>query len=318
MFKIQSITKKIFIALLGGFLLLFLLFHAVANLCILRHDGGTWYSNFCHFMGTNYIVKIFEIVLLAALVCHIVFTIIITIQNRGKRPVPYRMPSKTKTATGSKFMIWTGLLIVVGLGVHFVDFYFVKLGLVKGNYMVEVESIQSEELSSLAGAVMQSGLSPDEFIISYEEQIESMSAQLSPDQVAEAKKNAESLKALVPVMNFMSTLTDDNFSEDGNRIYNVTYEDKQILEAAIPEVEIEPDFYYMTREKFKKPVFVIVYLIFFVVLWFHLRHAFQSMFQTLGLVNYKYYPAIDMTAKIYACLVFLMFTIVAVGIYLGL
>lgn len=318
MFKIQSITKKIFIALLGGFLLLFLLFHAVANLCILRHDGGTWYSNFCHFMGTNYIVKIVEIVLLVVLVCHIVLTIIITIQNRGKRPVPYKMPSKTKTATGSKFMIWTGLLIVVGLGVHFVDFYFAKLGLVKGNYMVEVESIQSEELSSLAGAVMQSGLSPDEFIISYEEQIESMSAQLSPDQVAEAKKNAESLKALVPVMNFMRTLTDDNFSEDGKRIYNVTYENKQILEAAIPEVEIEPDFYYMTREKFKKPVFVIVYLIFFVVLWFHLRHAFQSMFQTLGLVNYKYYPAIDMTAKIYACLVFLMFTIVVVGIYLGL
>lgn len=318
MFKIQSITKKILIALLGGFLLMFILFHAVANLCILRHDGGTWYSNFCHFMGTNYIVKIVEIVLLVVLICHIVFTIVITLQNRGKRPVPYKVPSKSKTATGSKFMIWTGLLIVVGLGVHFVDFYFVKHGLVKGNYMVEVESIQSKELSELAGAAMQSGLSPDEFIISCEEHIESMASQLSPEQIEETKKNVESLKALVPVINFMSTLTDDDFSENGMRIYNVSYENKEMLEAAIPEVEIEPDFYHMTREKFQKPIYVIIYLIFFVVLWFHMRHALQSMFQTLGLVNYKYYPAIDMTSKIYAAVVCLLFAVVAIGVFVGL
>lgn len=318
MFKIQSITKKIFIALLGGFLLLFLLFHAVANLCILRHDGGTWYSDFCHFMGTNYIVKVFEIILLAAFVCHIVFTIVITIQNRGKRPVPYKVASKTKTATGSKFMIWTGLLIVVGLGVHFVDFYFVKHGFVKGNYMVESKSIQSEELSSLAAAVYQSGLTPDEFIISYEEQLETMSAEFPPEQYNEAKANIEDLKALVPVLNFMTTLTNDDFSDDGERIYNVSFENKEILEAAIADVEIEPDFYYMTREKFQKPRYVIIYLIFFVVLWFHMRHAFQSMFQTLGLVNYKYYPAIDMAAKIYAVVVCLMFVAVVVGVFVGL
>lgn len=269
-------------------------------------------------MGTNYIVKVVEIVLLVVLICHIVFTIVITLQNRGKRPVPYKVPSKSKTAPGSKVMIWTGLLIVVGLGVHFVDFYFVKHGLVKGNYIVEVESIKSEELSGLAGAVMQSGLSPEEFIISYEEQIEAMSSQLSPEQVDEAKANAESLKSLIPVMSFMSTLTDDDFSENGERIYNVSYENKQILEEAIPEVEIEPDFYHMTREKFQKPIFVIIYLIFFVVLWFHMRHALQSMFQTLGLVNYKYYPAIDMTAKVYATIVCLIFTIVAVGVFVGL
>ena len=38
--RIHSITKKICVALLGGFLLIFLLFHACANLCILRHDDG--------------------------------------------------------------------------------------------------------------------------------------------------------------------------------------------------------------------------------------------------------------------------------------
>ena len=62
--KIHSISKKILVALLGAFLCVFLLFHASANLCILRNDGGAWYNAFCDFMGTNYIIKAFEIILL--------------------------------------------------------------------------------------------------------------------------------------------------------------------------------------------------------------------------------------------------------------
>ena len=73
--KIHYITKKIMVALLGGFLLLFLLFHASANMLILRHDEGAWYSAFCHFMGTNWIVKVFEIVLLGAIALHVLFTL---------------------------------------------------------------------------------------------------------------------------------------------------------------------------------------------------------------------------------------------------
>ena len=48
--KIHSISKKILVALLGAFLSVFLLFHASANLCILRNDGGEWYNAFCDFM----------------------------------------------------------------------------------------------------------------------------------------------------------------------------------------------------------------------------------------------------------------------------
>ena len=68
--KIHSISKKILVALLGAFLSIFLLFHASANLCILRNDGGKWYNDFCDFMGTNYVVKAFEIVLFGALLLH--------------------------------------------------------------------------------------------------------------------------------------------------------------------------------------------------------------------------------------------------------
>ena len=73
--KIHSISKKILVALLGAFLSLFLLFHASANLCILRDDGGAWYNAFCDFMISNYVVKVFEIVLFGALLFHIALTL---------------------------------------------------------------------------------------------------------------------------------------------------------------------------------------------------------------------------------------------------
>ncbi|MBO4793391.1 MAG: hypothetical protein J5556_02340 [Deltaproteobacteria bacterium] len=68
-------------ALLGAFLSLFLLFHASANLCILRNDGGAWYNAFCDFMGTNYVVKVFEIVLFGALLLHIALTLWLAVTN---------------------------------------------------------------------------------------------------------------------------------------------------------------------------------------------------------------------------------------------
>ena len=94
--KIASISKKMLVALLGAFLCLFLLFHAGANLLILRHDGGAWYNAFCHFMGTNVIVKVFEIILLATFVFHIILSLVLAWQNKKARPIGYHKPSKTK------------------------------------------------------------------------------------------------------------------------------------------------------------------------------------------------------------------------------
>jgi len=210
--KIHSITKKIFVALLGVFLSIFLLFHAAANLCILRHDGGAWYNAFCDFMGTNYVVKVFEIILLGAFLLHIVLTMWLAFTNRLARPKGYHKAQRSKTHTGSKLQIWTGILILVCLLLHFMDFYFVKLGLVNGNL----------------------------------------------------------------------------------------------------------NFYEQAHEKFQIPHIAISYLIFFVVVWFHMRHGFAAMFQTLGLYNYKYGKAIEIIGIIYATVVCLMFTAVVVGVYFGL
>ena len=139
--KIHSITKKILVGALGAFLGFFLLFHASANLLILRHDGGEWYNAFCHFMGTYYIVKVLEIGLFVSLLLHAVMAIWLAIENKRARPVGYKKPTRSKTHRGSKVQMWTGILIFACLILHFTDFYFVKIGWVKGKYMAATENV---------------------------------------------------------------------------------------------------------------------------------------------------------------------------------
>ena len=271
--KIHSITKKILVALVGGFLLVFLLFHMTANLFILRHDDGTWYSAFCHFMGTNWLVKIMEIGLLGFIALHILLTLWLAFTNRLARPVRYHQRSRTKTHPGSKLMIWTGILILVCIGIHFYDFYMVKLGVVKGDYMVKIENLAKSEEA------------------------------MSDEDIMTLAYNA---------------MENGNISEDGLWIKHLTYEERQMLKERVPESDPEPDFYYMAREKFSHLHIVIGYLFFFLVIFIHLSHAFPSVFQTLGLNNYKYNKAIEVLGKIYTWIIVLGFTAVVVLVYLGL
>lgn len=138
-----SVTKKITLAILGAFLMIFLLVHAGINLCLLRSDGGEWFRTAAHFMGTNYIVKVFEVVLFACLICHIVLGLYLQMENRRARGnIRYKISNKSKTRPGSKLMRDTGILVFIFLAIHLCDFYFVKVGLVQGVYMVELKDLE--------------------------------------------------------------------------------------------------------------------------------------------------------------------------------
>jgi succinate dehydrogenase / fumarate reductase cytochrome b subunit len=148
-FRFASVTKKITLAIMGLFLILFLLLHGAINLCILRSDGGEWFKAAAHFMGTNWIVKVMEIVLMAAFLIHIILAVTLQIQNWLARPVRYHVTTKSKTSTGSRLMIYTGILVLIFLCIHFMDFYFVKLGLVDGKYLIEIKDLQKADTSQI-------------------------------------------------------------------------------------------------------------------------------------------------------------------------
>jgi succinate dehydrogenase / fumarate reductase, cytochrome b subunit len=200
--RFASISKKVTMGIAGLFLILFLLVHLGINLLLLRPDDGDWFRSASHFMGSNYIVKIFEVVLILAFLIHILIGVLLWLQNRMARPKKYFRTNRSDTAFMSKYMFHTGVIIFTFLVIHFMNFYFVKLGIV----------------------------SPPEGVDSH-------------------------------------------------------------------------DFYSMAGLLFSNTTFSVVYLIAFIVLGFHLNHAFQSAFQTLGLNHNKYYNLIRRSALVYSVVV---------------
>jgi succinate dehydrogenase / fumarate reductase cytochrome b subunit len=243
-----------------------------ANLFILANDGGDAYSAFCHFMGTNPIVKVFEIVLLACFLLHICLSVYLWASNRRNRPVRYHQPSRTKTAKGSKLAIISGSLLLVLLIFHFYDFYFVKLNIVKGGiYMVKTEDFMASD----------------------------------PQQ--EINEEAQ--------MILIQCIQDGKASKDMKWIRKISADDKAILKEAFPEADFEPDFYNTAHKKFSHLHIVIAYLVFFFVVGLHIRHGFESAFQTFGLNHYKYSRLIEIIGIIYCWVICLGFAAVPLGVY---
>ncbi|MCQ2299413.1 MAG: hypothetical protein MJZ81_04730 [Bacteroidales bacterium] len=311
--KLSSISKKIVVALLGGFLLFFLLFHMVANLCILRNDGGEWYRAFCHFM-TNPFIKVMEIVLMAALLFHIILTVSLWIYNKTHaRPINYKHASKTKTATGSKLMMWTGIVIFLFLGLHFCNFYFAKFDLVPGTYLIETENLSKElnELQNNMTPQMENTMANLQVIASEFRSEEDFDAFLN-----KSNPSADEMD-VINFLKFQKVLDNaqGNVEQGGKYITNLSREDKKVIKNILPKLHVEPDFFYMARDLFKNVLYLVIYLLCFVALWFHMRHAFESAFQTLGLNNYKYNKAIIIASQIYASLICLGFAIVPIAVF---
>ncbi len=63
---------------------------------------------------------------------------------------------------------------------------------------------------------------------------------------------------------------------------------------------------------FSKWYNVVLYIVWFAALWFHLTHGVWSMFQTVGWANDTWYPRLKCLGNIVATLIFLGFTVVAV------
>ena len=202
----SSVTKKLVMALAGLFLITFLIVHLSINLFLLSDDPDP-FNKAAHFMASNPLIKIFEVVLMGGFLIHIIWGVILQIQNWMARPKRYKVTYPSQTSFFSKYMIYLGIIILIFLFLHFLNFYFVKLGLVEGDH---------------------------------------------------------------------------------------------------------ENFYGMAYDLFKLPVYLVIYLVSFIILAFHLHHGFQSAFQTLGLNHKKYTPVIKAIGLIYSLVVPAGFSIIPI------
>jgi succinate dehydrogenase / fumarate reductase, cytochrome b subunit len=214
-FFYSSIGKKLLMSLAGLFLCVFLLVHLGINLMLLRQDEGEVFKMAVEFMTTNPLIRIMEIVLFGGILIHIIWGVILQVQNWIARPNRYAVTNNSQSSFFSKYMIHTGGIIFVFLCIHLMNFYFVKLGW----------------------------------------------------------SNAPQ---------------------------------------GITTVEAPHDFYHMAINLFSKPAYSVLYIIFMMFLGFHLHHAFQSAFQTIGLNHKKYTPLIKVLSVLYSIVVPVGFAIIPI------
>lgn len=120
----SSIGKKLLVSLAGLFLVVFLLIHLGINLSLILADSRESFNKAAHFMGTNVIIKVMEIVLFGGILLHMFYGVFLQIQNWLARPRRYRIENYSQTSFFSKFMIHTAAIIAVFLIIHLFDFYF--------------------------------------------------------------------------------------------------------------------------------------------------------------------------------------------------
>ncbi len=213
----SSLTKKFIMALVGLFLAVFLIVHLGINLFLLplTENHVEIFDIAVHFMSTNPLIKVFEVVLFGGFLIHIVFGLILQIQNWMARPVRYKREGFSHTSFFSKYMIHTAIIIFIFLAIHFINFYFVKLGFTE--------------------------------------------------------------------------------APEGPMVVSNNH-----------------DFYHMAINLFSNTWYSVLYIVLIIILGFHLNHAIQSAFQSLGLNHSKYTPFIKAVGTIYSIVIPLGFITIPV------
>ncbi|MBX2845624.1 MAG: succinate dehydrogenase cytochrome b subunit [Saprospiraceae bacterium] len=125
----SSLGRKYAMALSALFLLVFLLQHFTINLTSVFPDEGKTFNSLSHFMGTNPVVQFaLQPVLILGVLFHFIMGFILEAKNKGARPVKYAKTSGGDNSTWmSRNMIWSGLVILAFLVLHFVDFFFPEI-----------------------------------------------------------------------------------------------------------------------------------------------------------------------------------------------
>ena len=122
-----SIGKKIAMALSAIFLMVFLLQHFLIN--ITSVFSADIFNFLSHFMGTNPLVQfILQPILIAGVIFHFVMGFYLEFQNRKATKYEYQKVRGGANSTWmSRNMIWSGLVILSFLILHFIDFWFPEM-----------------------------------------------------------------------------------------------------------------------------------------------------------------------------------------------
>lgn len=124
----SSIGRKVTMSLSGIALVLFLTFHACMN--VVAVFSGDAYNAICEFLGSNWYAVVGTLALVALIVLHFIYALILTLQNRkargNNRYAVVEKPDMVEWSSQNMFVL--GVIIVLGLLLHLYNFWFNMMG----------------------------------------------------------------------------------------------------------------------------------------------------------------------------------------------
>ena len=119
----SSVGRKFVMAVTGAVLVLFVTFHCLMNAIAICWPAT--YNSVCMFLGANWYALLASVVLAAFIVIHIVYAVVLTMQNRRARGNQrYAISKRPKTVEwSSKNMLVLGIVILAFLVVHLIQFW---------------------------------------------------------------------------------------------------------------------------------------------------------------------------------------------------
>ena len=119
----SSIGRKIAMALSAFFLMFFLIIHIAVNITSLF--SADLFNELSHFMGTNPLVQFaLQPVLIFGVVFHFVMGFVLEMKNKKALGVKYAKNNGAANSTWmSRNMIYSGIVILAFLALHFYDFW---------------------------------------------------------------------------------------------------------------------------------------------------------------------------------------------------
>jgi len=117
----SSVGKKMIVAVTGVVLILFVVGHLLGNLQIFL--GPDWINGYSqHLRDLGPLLWLIRLVLLATVLMHIYFTILLAIENRRARPEPYVDRHYVKASWASRHMVVSGLVVLAFIIFHLLHF----------------------------------------------------------------------------------------------------------------------------------------------------------------------------------------------------
>ena len=146
----SSIGKKVAMALTGLLLIGFLVVHALGNLTLYADTDGTAFNAYAHKLESLGPLKLAaEVGLTALFVAHIALGLRTALGNREARPQRYKeLAPKGGRTVASMTMIVTGLVVLVFLVIHIIDFRLADFS------QVGLAALVIERLTSPIGAAI--------------------------------------------------------------------------------------------------------------------------------------------------------------------